>query len=164
MLSNYHADPVSVDQGGTIMRAVCRGKHYLLLACSLSTLLGVCGAVQAGGNGEIVLTRIVQPHPVGNPPMHPDPDPNTVNANPSPQVMGATHELTDGDFAGVSTGTSIRHTLLPNGSSLPGLNTSNGLPGMTNGHGGGSGGTLSNTIGNSIEQGMRPLSALSQGK
>ena len=141
-----------------------RGNRYLLMACSLTALMGVCSAVQAAGNGEIVLVRTVQPQPVGTPAMHPDPDPVTANASPLAQVMGGTRELNDGDFAGVSTGTSIRHTMMPNGNSLPGLNTSNGLPGMTNGHGGGSGGTLSNTIGNSINQGMRPLSALSQGK
>ena len=146
------------------MGSICRGNHYLLLACSLSALLGVYSTVQAAGNGEIVLTRTVQPHPVGNPPMHPDPDPTTVNASPSAQIMGATRELSDGDFAGVSTGPSINHAMMHNGSTLPGLDTSNGLPGMSNGHGGGSGGTMSNTIGNSIEQGMRPLSILSQGK
>ena len=146
------------------MGHACCGNGHLLMACSLSALMGVCSAVQAAGSGEIVLVRTVQPQPVGTPAMHPDPDPITANASPLAQVMGGTRELNDGDFAGVSTGTSIRHTMMPNGNSLPGLNTSNGLPGMTNGHGGGSGGTISDTIGNSISQGMRPLSILSQGK
>ena len=146
------------------MGHACCGNGHLLMACSLSALMGVCSAVQAAGSGEIVLVRTVQPQPVGTPAMHPDPDPVTANASPLAQVMGGTRELNDGDFAGVSTGTSIRHTMMPNGNSLPGLNTSNGLPGMTNGHGGGSGGTISDTIGNSISQGMRPLSILSQGK
>ena len=141
-----------------------RGNRYLLIACSLSALLGLCGTVQAAGNGEIVLTRTVQPHAVGNPPMHPDPDPLTANASPLVQVMGATRELSDGDFASVSSGTAITRTIMPTGNSLPGLNNSNGLPGMTSGHGGGSGSTISGTISNSISQGMRPLSALSQGK
>ena len=146
------------------MRHLYRGNHNLLTACGLSALMGLCCTVQAAPNGEIVVTRTVQPYAVGNPPMHPDPDPRTVNANPSAQVLGATGELSDGDFAGVSTGASINRTIIPHTNSLPGLSNSNGLPGMTNGHGGGSGGTVSNTIGNSIEQGMRPLSVLSQGK
>lgn len=146
------------------MGHICRGNDHLLMACSLSALLGWCAVVQAAGNGEIVLTRTVQPHAVGNPPMHPDPDPLTVNASPLVQVMSATRELSDGDFASVSSGTGITRSIMPTGSTLPGLSTSNGLPGMSNGHGGGSGGTLSGTISNSISQGMRPLSALSQGK
>ena len=146
------------------MGRICRGNDHLLMACSLSALLGWCAAVQAAGNGEIVLTRTVQPHAVGNPPMHPDPDPLTANASPLVQVMGATRELSDGDFASVSSGTALTRTIMPAGNTRPGLKTSNGLPGMSNGHGGGSGGTLSGTISNSISQGMRPLSVLSQGK
>ena len=99
-----------------------------------------------------------------NPPMHPDPNPTTVNANPAVRITSASRELSDGDFASVSSGTSIARSIIPNGNSLPGLNTTNGLPGMTGGHGGGSGGTVSNTISRSIEQGMSPLTALSQGK
>ena len=146
------------------MGHACCGNGHLLMACSLSALLGWCAVVHGAGNGEIVLTRTVQPRALVNPPMHPHPDPLTVNASPLAQVMGATRELSDGDFASVSSGTALSRSIMPSGNTLPGLNTSNGLPGMSNGHGGGSGGTLSNTIGNSIEQGMRPLSALSQGK
>ena len=141
-----------------------RGNHHLLMACSLGALMSLCTVVQAAGNGEIVLTRTVQPHAVGNPPMHPDPDPLTANASPLVQVMGATRELSDGDFASVSSGAAITRSIMPTGNTLPGLNTSNGLPGMSNGHGGGSGSSISGTIGNSISQGMRPLSVLSQGK
>ena len=141
-----------------------RGHSQLLMACSIGVLLGWCSVVQAAGNGEIILTRTVQPHAVGNPPMHPDPDPLTVNASPLAQVMGATRELSDGDFASVSSGTAITRSILPSGNTLPGLTTSNGLPGISNGHAGGSANSISGTIGNSISQGMRPLSALGQGK
>lgn len=141
-----------------------RGKHLLLTACSLTVLFGICSTAQAGGDGVIVLTRDVQPFAVGNPPMHPDPNPTTVNANPAVRITSASRELSDGDFASVSSGTSIARSIIPNGNSLPGLNTTNGLPGMSGGHGGGSGGTVSNTISRSIEQGMSPLTALSQGK
>ncbi|MES2868616.1 MAG: hypothetical protein V4749_03515 [Pseudomonadota bacterium] len=146
------------------MGNICRGNHHSLMACSLSALMGLCSSIQAAGNGEIVIVRTVQAHAAGNPPMRPDPNPVTVNANPSDRVLSTTQELTDGDFAGVSSGSLITRSIMPTGSTLPGLNTSNGLPGMSNGHGGGSGGTLSNTISSSISQGMRPLSILSQGK
>ncbi|NMY54173.1 hypothetical protein [Pseudomonas sp. WS 5051] len=146
------------------MGHACCGNGHLLMACSLSALLGWCAVVHGASNGEIVLTRTVQPHAVGNPPMHPDPDPLTVNASPLAQVMGATRELSDGDFASVSSGTAITRSILPSGNTLPGLTTSNGLPGISNGHAGGSANSISGTIGNSISQGMRPLSALGQGK
>ncbi|AMB79635.1 MAG: hypothetical protein KDI41_20395 [Pseudomonadales bacterium] len=146
------------------MGNIYRGKHRLLTACSLTVLFGIYSTAQAGGNGVIVLTRDVQPFAVGNPAMHPDPNPTTVNANPAVRITSASSELSDGDFASVSSGASITHSMMPNGNALPGLNTANGLPGMASGHGGGSGGSISNTINRSIEQGMSPLTALSQGK
>lgn len=138
--------------------------RHLLMACGLSAV--VCLSVQAAGNGEIVLNRTVQPHAVGNPPMRPDPYPTTVNTNPSSNITSATtnSELGDGDFARVSTGTSLNRSSLSADNHLPALNNTNGLPGMTAGHGGGSGGTISNQINRSIEQGMRPLTNMGGGQ
>lgn len=138
------------------------GNHRWLTAFGLSALMSLCGAVQAAGpgNGVIVLTRDVQPFAVGNPAMHPDPNPTTANANPNARISAATNELSDGDFSRVSSGSSITRMIMPasNGSSLPGMNASNTLPGMGSSHGGGSGSSISGTINRSIEQGMRPLS------
>ena len=83
------------------------GRHitcHLVLACSLSAVL-ISTTAQAAGNGEIVVIRKVQPFAVGNPAPRPDPNPTTVNTNPSAQINSVTQssELGDGDFARVST-------------------------------------------------------------
>jgi hypothetical protein len=121
----------------------------------------------AAGNGVIVLQRTVQPVPIGrsNPP---DPNPTTVNANPSARIhsiMDST-ELSDGDFASVSSGAAIRSNSNQNGI-LPGLNivtNPNGLPGMTADHGGGSGSAISGTINRAMSTGLAPLGRLAGGQ
>ncbi|MGE7955335.1 hypothetical protein ACQKQA_01845 [Pseudomonas sp. NPDC089530] len=141
--------------------------RLLLIGCALGSMLSL--PAHAAGDGKIVLTRDVQPHAVGRPPLHPDPYPTTVNANPSERVKQMTNntELTDGDFAGVSSGSTISRNVLPSSLNLQGLNTvtnPNGMPGMANGHGGGSGGAISDTINRSMSTGMAPLGKLSGGQ
>jgi hypothetical protein len=56
---------------------------------------------------------------------------------------------------------------MPNGSGMAGLNVvtnPNGMPGMSAGHGGGSGNAISGTINRSISAGLSPLSNISTGK
>ncbi|SDZ49804.1 hypothetical protein [Pseudomonas sp. NFIX28] len=144
--------------------------HLLLIACALGSLLSL--PAQAAGDirdGRIVLDREVQPRPVGRPPLHPDPYPTTVNANPSARVnqMTSNTELSDGDFAGVSSGSTISRDIMPNGVNLQGMNSvtnPNGMTGMSAGHGGGSGGAISNTINRSLSSGLAPLGRLSGGQ
>ncbi len=148
------------------------GRHitcHLVMACSLSAVL-ISTTAQAAGNGEIVVIRKVQPFAVGNPAPRPDPNPTTVNTNPSAQINSVTQssELGDGDFARVSTGAGVTRAITANTNPLPGLNTSNGMPGLTNGRAGGSSGGVANNIGGqinrSIEQGMRPLTSFGKGQ
>lgn len=133
--------------------------RLLLIGCAFSAVVTL--PVLADGNGVIVLQRDVQPTPIGRE-RQKDPYPTTVNANPSARIVQTTNtELNDSDFAGVSSGSSIiNRTVVPNGNGGSGLSTltnPNGLPGMSAGHGGGSGNTISGTINRSISAGLSPL-------
>jgi hypothetical protein len=139
--------------------------RLLLIGCVLGSVFSL--PAQAGGNGTIVLQRDVQPIPIGRK-AAPDPYPTTVNANPSERIVQTTnHELSDGDFASISSGASINGAINPNTNGLPGLNVvtnPNGLPGMSSGHGGGSGGAISGTINRSLSSGLAPLGRLAGGQ
>lgn len=128
----------------------------LLVSFALGSTFSAC--IHATDDGTIVLTRKVQPYPIGSPALQPDPNPTSVSANPSARVTSSTSnmELSDGDFAGVASGSSISRLITTNGASqsLPGLATSNSLPGVTSGHGGGTGNSISTPINRSIDQGM----------
>ncbi|MBV2133016.1 hypothetical protein KRX52_09400 [Pseudomonas sp. MAP12] len=134
---------------------------------SMLVLSGLGAAIPTySADGIIVITRDVQPRVATRPALIPDPDPRTVNANPSSTVIRATnsYELTDADFAGITSGSSLQHQMLPNGQ-LPGLShssqvSSQGLPGMRAGQGGGAGSNVSNQINRSLQQGLAPLKIL----
>ncbi|WP_433587908.1 hypothetical protein [Pseudomonas koreensis] len=138
----------------------------LLIGSAASTFISI--NVQAEGNGVIVLNRDVQPIAIGRSGGK-DPYPTTVNANPSgriDQAMTST-ELNDGDFASVASGSSIRSNIITPNSNMPGMNVltnPNGLPGMSAGHGGGGGGTISNTINRSLSTGLAPLTRMAGGQ
>ena len=141
----------------------------LLIGTALSAALSFQALAQ--GDGEIVLTRDVHPYAFGNPPMRPDPNPTTVNADASGRIIGLTSrgELSDGDFAGVNSGNTVRNALMPDGSTLRGLsNSSNGsLPGgMGALQGGSSAGTggVAGQVNRSVQQGMGALNVLTRGQ
>jgi len=138
----------------------------LLIGSAASALISV--SAQAEGNGVIVLNRDVQPIAIGRNGGK-DPYPTTVNANPSArinQTLSST-ELTDGDFASVASGSSIRGNMTTPSSNLPGMNTltnQNGLPGMRTGSGGGSGASISNTVNRAMSTGLAPLTRMAGGQ
>ena len=144
-----------------------KGLTCLLLIGSAASALISVGA-QAEGNGVIVLNRDVQPIPIGRNGGK-DPYPTTVNANPSArinQTLSST-ELSDGDFASVASGSSIRGNMTTPSSNLPGMNTltnQNGLPGMRTGSGGGSGASISNTVNRAMSTGLAPLTRMAGGQ
>lgn len=130
----------------------------LLISCVLSASVSLPASAQ---DGIIVTGRNVQGFMVGRPAFGKDPYPSTANANPSQQILRATgSELSDNDFAGISSGSTITRAILPNGD-LPGLsntlgNSSTGLgAGAAAGHA--SGNTLGGQISGSIERGLAPL-------
>ncbi|NNA56000.1 MULTISPECIES: hypothetical protein [Pseudomonas] len=138
----------------------------LLIGSAASTFISF--NVQAEGNGVIVLNRDVQPIAIGRSGGK-DPYPTTVNANPSARIDQAmtSTELNDGDFASVASGSSIRSNMITPNSNMPGMNVltnPNGLPGMSAGHGGGGGGTISNTINRSLSTGLAPLTRMAGGQ
>lgn len=150
------------------MGNIQRGLTCLLLIGSAASTF-ISFNVQAEGNGVIVLNRDVQPIPIGRNGGK-DPYPTTVNANPSARInstMNST-ELSDGDFAGVASGSAFRTVNnVQAGSNLPGLNTvtnPNGMPGMSAGHGGGSGGAISGTINRAMSSGLAPLTRMAGGQ
>ena len=135
----------------------------LLISCAISSMLSL--TVEAGGNGVIVLNRTLQPESWGRAPLQPDPNPTTVNANPSSLITSTMgRELSDGDIAGISTGGGISHLIDANTVSMPGLNNPNGLPGMTAGHGGGNGASIANTVNRGLSAGMSALGAIGKGQ
>ncbi|MGA5585119.1 hypothetical protein ACPCHW_02475 [Pseudomonas siliginis] len=144
-----------------------KGLTCLLLIGSAASAL-ISGSAQAEGNGVIVLNRDVQPIAIGRNGGK-DPYPTTVNANPSArinQTLSST-ELTDGDFASVASGSSIRGNMTTPSSNLPGMNTltnQNGLPGMRTGSGGGSGASISNTVNRAMSTGLAPLTRMAGGQ
>lgn len=133
----------------------------LLIGCAASPLISL--NAQAEGDGVIVLNRDVQPVHFGRNGGK-DPYPTTVNANPSSRITG---ELTDGDFAGVASGSAFRSNANQAMNGMQGLNVvtnPNGMPGMSAGHGGGSGGAISGTINRAMSSGLAPLGRLAGGQ
>ncbi|BCQ62253.1 hypothetical protein PBOI14_40030 [Pseudomonas sp. Boi14] len=142
---------------GTLNKSFTR---LLLIGCAVSAVYSL--PVVAAGNGEIIIQRTVQAQPIGRAPLQKDPNPIAVNTNPSVLVNQMTsNEMSDGDFAGIKTGALVRGTVLSGSAGVPGMNVltnNNGLPGMSAGHGGGAGASISNSINRSISSGMAPLS------
>lgn len=133
----------------------------LLISCALSASVSV--PVLAAGDGVIVVERQVQPYAIGRS-RGQDPYPNTVNANPSAQVNRAmNHELSDNDIAGISSGSSITRSIMPNGD-ITGLNSLGGANNLgaagAAGHGS-SGSGIAGTVNGAISSGLAPLNNIS---
>lgn len=144
---------------GNIDKGIFR---LLLIGCALGSSISL--PVQAA-DGIIVIQREVQTRNATRPPLVPDPNPLTVNANPSRQVISATSELTDGDIAGISSGASIAGTITQATGTLNGnINGQSQLPGLSAGHSAGSGNGVANRINGTIQQGLGSLKMLSGGQ
>ncbi|WP_434519225.1 hypothetical protein [Pseudomonas sp. NFX1] len=140
-----------------------KGVHRLLLiACIVGS--GLTQPAQAE-NGIITITRDVQTRNAVIPPMIPDPTPTTVNANPSAQILRQTHELSDGDFASISSGAGISALVNQQTNNLGGnLTNQTQLPNLAGGRGSGSGNGISNMVNSSVQRGLAPLQILTGGK
>ena len=132
--------------------------RLLLIGCALGST--VCLPVQAD-NGIIIITRDVQTRNATVPPLIPDPNPTTVNANPSQQVLKQTSELSDGDFAGVASGAGISRLVTQNTNNLGGnISTQSQLSNLPAGRSGNSGSGIANMVNSSIQQGMGAMKIL----
>ncbi|WP_448681062.1 hypothetical protein [Pseudomonas nicosulfuronedens] len=132
------------------------------LACGAASV-PLC-PVALAGDGTIVLQRQVQPRVATRPTDIPDPHPVTVNPNISEQVVRQTGnaELSDSDFAGVTSGSSLQRHILPGGQ-LVGMD--NGANQTLNGNGMGAGAAgggagISSSVNRTVQQGLSPLRML----
>ncbi|MBF8675322.1 hypothetical protein IRZ53_19460 [Pseudomonas fulva] len=144
------------------MRNIDKRLGYLvLLGCVVSSL----SATAQADNGTIVITRDVQTRNAVIPPLRPDPTPTTVNANPVNHVLRQTNELSDGDFASISSGSGINAMITQQTDHLGGnLGHQTQLPNLAGGRGSGSGNGISNMVNSSVQKGLAPLQILTGGK
>ena len=133
-----------------------RGIFSLLLAgCALGSILSLTAQAD---NGIIVIKRDVQPRMATRAPVAPDPNPTTVNANPSQYVLQQTNELSDGDFANVASGAGITRLVNLGANNLGGnISTQNQLANQPAGRSTGAGNGIANMVNSSVQQGMGAL-------
>lgn len=142
------------------MRKTDKGLHHLLLFCLFAAL----SLTAQADKGIIIITRDVQTRNATVPPLIPDPTPTTVNANPSAQVLRQTNELSDGDFASISSGAGISSMITQQTNNLGGnLGQQTQLPHLSGGRGTGSGNGISNMVNSSVQRGLAPLQILTGG-
>ena len=135
--------------------------HLVLVGC----VLGSLSLTAQADNGIIIIKRDVQVRNATIPPLIPDPSPTTVNANPSAYVLKQTNELSDGDFASISSGAGISNMITQQTNNLGGnLGNQNQLPNLSGGRGtGGAGNGISNMVNSSVQRGLAPLQILTGG-
>ncbi len=135
--------------------------HAMLMGC----VLGSLSLTAQADKGIITITRDVQVRNATVPPLRPDPNPTTVNANPSAYVLKQTNELSDGDFAAISSGAGISNMITQQTNNLGGnLGNQNQLPNLAGGRGtGGSGNGIANMVNSSVQRGLAPLQILTGG-
>jgi len=134
----------------------------LLIGCTFGASLSLPAHAE---NGIIVITRDVQPRNATRPPLVPDPYPTTANANPSAQVLKQTNELSDGDFASISSGAGISALVTQQTNNINAqVGNPQQLPNMAGGRSGGGGNGISNMVNSSVQRGMGALNILTGGK
>ncbi len=145
---------------------------YFVVAFSLLATVLVSQPATAA-NGDIIISRDVQPRSATRQALMPDPNPQLVNPKPNNAInMGlrgnrAAGELNDSEFAAVHSGTQLTSQLLGNQTPLA-LQPSVGAAqqaGFTGpnpiGHSGNSAlGNVNGQVNRSVQQGLRPLQIL----
>lgn len=146
-----------------------------LLVCSLGLIICLLTQVQAqAADGDILISRQVQPRAAARQELMPDPNPQRVNPDHSQQIrdtLTGAHtamEISDSDFASVSSGSTLTHGLhifahpveRPAGTQAPGRSAM-GVTGTESiGRAVGGVGRAGGTINRSVQQGLRPLQNL----
>jgi hypothetical protein len=98
-------------------------------------------------------------------PWRPTQTPTTANANPSAYVLKQTNELSDGDFANITSGTGISSLVTQQTDNLGGqIGNQTQLANQAAGRGTGSGNGISNMVNSSVQRGLAPLQILTGGK
>nr|WP_301308832.1 hypothetical protein [Pseudomonas migulae] len=120
-------------------------------------------SVQAD-DGIIIIKRDVQVRNAMQAPVVPDPNPTTVNANPSKLILTQTNELNDGDFANVASGAGITRLVNLNNTNLGGnITTQNQISNPSAGRGS-SGNGISNLVNSSVQRGLSGLNVITGGR
>lgn len=140
------------------MHLYTRYSSKVLLVC---TAVALSAPLAMAEPGQIIITRDVQPRSATRPAVVPDPNPKTVN--PGAITTGAMVELSDGDFASVSTGSVLPGLVVGSPQTDDQLQIermpSQNFPGMSVVHGGarGADGGISGQVNRPLQQGLRPL-------
>nr|WP_314533202.1 hypothetical protein [uncultured Pseudomonas sp.] len=133
----------------------------LLIGCALA----ISASLPAhADNGIITIKRDVQTRNAVIPPLVPDPNPTTVNANPSQHILKQTNELSDGDFANVASGASISRMVTQNTNNLTGNMNQPQLSNQPAGRSGNSGGGIANMVNSSMTKGLGTLNIITGGR
>lgn len=156
------------------------GTHLSSLASQLLvclTGLSICVATQLqaqAAGGDIIISRDVKPRAAARQELVPDPNPHRVNPNQDPLINRAVSggqaplEISDRDFAGVTTGTSLTHGVhifaqpvdQSTGTPMPGR-AGLGVTGNSSvGRATGATSRVGSEVNRSVQQGMRPLQNL----
>ena len=136
--------------------------RILLVGCALGSSFSL--PVQAE-NGIVIITRDVQPRMATRAPLVPDPSPVTVNTNPSAHILKQTNELSDGDFAGISSGAGISSLVTQQTNNLGGhISNQTQLPNLAGGRSTGGGNGISNMVNSNVQRGLAPLQILTGGQ
>jgi hypothetical protein len=142
------------------------GTIIWLLGTALAVLTVM--PVSADNDGQIVVSRQVQPRTATRPPLVPDPNPRIVKTSPEAYVdisnAVAGGELSDSDFARVNSGMATSMNILggrsgplqQNGTSNQRITRATSGIGGKAGGGGGTGG-IAGTVNQGVQQGLRPL-------
>ncbi|GGI95408.1 hypothetical protein [Halopseudomonas pertucinogena] len=145
-----------------------------LLICLIGLAICVLTQFQArAADGDILISREVQPRAAARQELMPDPNPQVVNPEHSTQIRNNIRsarnpmEISDRDFANVTSGTSLgRGVQVFNQTRAQKHNNLRGAGGLgiTAGAGGAraGGGTarIGNDVNRSVQQGLRPLQNL----
>lgn len=143
---------------GTFDKGIYR---LLLIGCAM----GALSLPVRAENGIIIITRDVQPRSAIRAPLAPDPYPVTANANPSANILKQTNELSDGDFANISSGSGISSLITQQTNNLGGsISNQSQLPNIAAGRSTGSGNGISNMVNSSVQRGLAPLQILTGGQ
>lgn len=152
------------------MRAHLSSLKIQMLVCLVGLLICVVSHLPAyGADGDIIISRQVQPRAAVRQELKPDPRPQV--ANPRRDVLLnkalssglAPMELSDTDFAGINSGSRFTEvfSVLPAGGVMNPALSAAGAKGFNSaGHGGGAAGRAGGQVGRSVQQGLRPLQIL----
>lgn len=143
--------------------------HRLKGLSLLVAFLSLPAGMPQAADGEIVISRPVQPRVATRAPLATDANPRSVYASPThytdlSQLGNSSQgELSDHDFAGVSSGRSLATQLPGVQAAAFGNNNAANLVGRAGGtasHRGGGNSSLGGQINRSLQQGLQPLKML----